>query len=182
MAQFLPYPIDGTVVDTDGSTAVAATVVILNTTTAERISLTAETDGTFLLDLANLTSGYTNSDKIQITVFFGAGTAMRSLSRRHTVNTAQGSYSVGTMVLHWGADPFGSCYITFASHTNSSGAGLWVDFYDRINDAKIMRIETATGNISTFPIGYLGVKADGGFIRIFESETSRNSEVLTVVK
>ena len=50
------------------------------------------------------------------------------------------------------------------------------------NDNLVFRIETIAGETEALPIGYLGVKMDGGFIRIFESETSGRSEVLTVFK
>jgi hypothetical protein len=85
------------------------------------------------------------------------------------------------MVLHSGVEPFGTCFIVFTAHSNSAAGGLYVDFYDR-NDNLVFRIESAAGSTSVYPIGYLGAKMDGGFIRVFESETAGESSVLTVVK
>jgi hypothetical protein len=177
-----PYPISGTVYDRDGSTAVAAIVTILDTATHEKTSITCNSNGQFIIDAANLASGYTNGDHLQITASYGSGSGIRSLSKRHTIDTGTGSYDCGSIVLHSGEDSFLTCNITFASHTNSHSGNLYVDFYDRTNDNLVFRIETIAGETEALPIGYLGVKMDGGFIRIFESETSGRSEVLTVFK
>jgi len=183
-----PYPIDGVVYDRDGTTLVSgATVIILDVNLNEKISAKTNASGEFLLDLANLTSDYSNGDKIQVTAVYGLGSAQRSLSKRHTVVTATGYYSAGDMVLHAGSEPFADSFITFVSHSNSHSAGLYVDFYDRKNDAFVFRVESTaasatTGDTAILPIGYLGVKMDGGFIRVFESETAGRSEVLTVFK
>lgn len=176
-----PYPVDGRIYDQNGSTAVnGATVVILNITSQEKISGSTDAAGDFLLDLANLTSGYLIGDRIQITAFYGDGSGRRSLSKRYTL--AGTSYSAGNFVLHSGEEPFGTCHITFVSLTNSTAGGLYVDFYDRSNDVKVFRIECLGGYYADFGIGYLGKRMDGGFIRVFESNTSGELEVLTVVK
>lgn len=176
-----PYPVDGTVYDQDGSTAVnGATVIALDVTTQEKTSITTDSSGDFLLDLGNLASGWTVGDKMQITAFYKDGSARRSLTKRFTVSST--SHSCGSLVLHAGVEPFGTSHITFVSVTNSTAAGLYVDFYDRDNDIKVFRVEAITGTSIAFPIGYLGTRMDGGFVRVFESETSGELEVLTVVK
>lgn len=180
----LPYPIDGTIYDIDGSTLVSGAIVAaLDVTTGEKISTTTNVLGQFQLDLANLTSGYTANDKCQLTASYGTVSGQRSLSRRWTISGAYANnYDASTMVLHSGSDPFGTCDITFASHTNSHSASLYVSYYDRTNDNLVFRIENVTRTTITLPFGYLGKKMAGGFIRIFESETSGRSNTVEVWK
>jgi len=177
------YPIDGLVYDVDGSTVVSgAVVIVLNVTTGERTSTTSNGIGGFILDLANLASGFTNLDKLQITASYGRGSGARSLSRRHTVNTAIGFYNAGNMVLHPGTDPFLTCHITFAGHSNAHTAKLYVNFYDRTYDVLVFSIEAPLGGSAPFPFGYLGQKMDGGFIKIFEDETAGRSVTSVISK
>ena len=115
MPTYTPFPIDGIVLDIDGSTALnAAKVIVLNATTAERTSGITNSSGQFILDLANLTSGYSNGDKLQITAFYGTGTAIRSLSKRYTILLTDGAKALGNMILHEGEEHIGTCNITFA--------------------------------------------------------------------
>ena len=54
-----PYPIGGVIYGRDGSTASAlATVTIINGRTGDRASVTTNTSGQWLYDLANLTNAY----------------------------------------------------------------------------------------------------------------------------
>jgi len=182
MAIYTPFPIDGTVYDTDGSTVRPnAIVVILYTTTEERLSTTTDDNGQFILDISNFTSGYSNNDKLQITATYGSESGIRSISRRYTVNVGAGSYSIGNMILHEGEESLTTCSITFVSLTNSTSGGLYTDFYDR-NDNLVFRMECGAGLSIAFPIGYLGLKMDKGFIRVFESETSGSLKSMAVVK
>ena len=179
---YTPFQVDGTVLDTDGSTAVnKAKVVILNTTTGERTAETTNSSGQFVGDLANLTSGYSNGDKIQTTVTYGTESSIRSLTKRFTVVLTDGSKALGNIILHPGEDPFTTCNITFAALTNSTAGGLYVDFYNR-NDILVFRIDCGAATSIAFPIGYLGVKMDGGFVRVFESEASGSLNSLVVFK
>jgi hypothetical protein len=179
----IPYPIDGIVYDIDGSTVVSgAMVVVLNTTTHEKTSTTTNSLGQFILDLANLTSGYSNSDKTQITAFYGTDSGQRCLSKRHTVDIGTGSYAIGDMVLHSGTEPIITCSITFAAHTNSHSGNLYVTYYDRTNDNLAFRIEALAGTTQPLPFGYLGKVMAGGFIRIFEDDTSGRSNSVEVWK
>ena len=177
------YSINGKVYDRDGATVLENTIVIvLDVTTGERTSVKTNSVGEFILDLNNLASGYSNGDKLQITATYKSDGSIRSLSRRHTVDMGIGFVDLGNMVLHSGEEPLNTCHIVFASHTNSTGAGLYVDFYDRTNDVLIFRIEAPTGDSRQFSIGYLGKKMEGGFIRVFESEASGSSEALVISK
>ena len=175
-----PYPIDGTIYDLDGSTAVnQAQVVVLDSTSGERISMKTNSSGQFILDIANLASGYSNGDKLQITATYGSGSAIRSLSKRHTVDTGLGAYSVGSMVLHEGEEPFGTCTITFAGATSTTDQT--VSWYDR-NDNVVFKLSMLAKTTSTYPFGYLGQKMDGGFIRAFSSESTGVTKAVTIFK
>lgn len=178
---FAPFPVDGTIKDRDGITVRAGTVVVVNCTTGERISGTANASGQFILDLGNLTSGYTIGDHIHVTAFYGTGSGRRTLSKRFIITTGMSNYECGSMVLHSGEEKFDTCHIFFASVTNSTAGGLYVDFYDR-NDNFVFRIECLGGYYADYAIGYVGVKMDNGFIRIWESETAGSLESLVVVK
>jgi len=71
----IPYPISGYVYDIDGSTAAeGAVVTALNGTTGEELATpyqsTTNASGEYSIDLANLTSGYSNGDKIVVKVTY----------------------------------------------------------------------------------------------------------------
>ena len=61
-----PYVVNGTAID--GSSSVVSNTVVIahNTTTDERTSTTTNSLGQFILDLANLTSGYSTGDAITV--------------------------------------------------------------------------------------------------------------------
>jgi len=168
---YTPYPVDGVVYDVDGVNVVNnSTVVALNTTTGEKISMKTNSLGQFILDLANLTSGYSNGDALQVTATYGSGSAIRSLSKRHTVSTVAGAYAIGNMVLHPGEDHFGDCNLTFAFITSDTTT-RYCDYYDR-NDNLIFRISSIASSTAEMAFGYLGIRMDKGFIRVFSSETA----------
>lgn len=54
-----PFLINGTVKNADNSAVSSVTVVAHDTTTGERISTSTDSEGKYILDLANLESGYT---------------------------------------------------------------------------------------------------------------------------
>ena len=177
-----PYPVDGRVYDMDGSTVITgATVIAFNVTTQEKTSITTDTSGDFIIDLANLASGYSNGDHIQLTAHYGISTGARTLSKRHTVNTSVGMWSPGDMVLHAGAEPFGTCFVTFAGVTAGSSARN-VEFYDRTYDILVFKISAVANSTEQMSFGYLGQKMEGGFIRVFSSETSGDCYCSTIVK
>ena len=178
-----PYTVSGTIYDIDGSTKLlAAQVTAYNVTTKEKTSVTSDVSGNFILSLSNLASGYTLGDRIVLSVQYGGGSssAVRSLSkRRTTADGDNGVWEVGNLVLHEGGEAWGTCYIAFAHHSNSSSGGLYVDFYDRENDVRVFRIECPAGDSESIFPSWPGIKMDGGYIRIFESETAGESKVLT---
>lgn len=178
-----PYPIAGKVYDIDGTTALqGATVIALNVTTGERTSVLTAVDGSFVLDLANLASAYTNADKIQVTAKYTTNANIRSLSRRHTVNTAVGMIDLSTMILHPGDDGFASCYIQYAGVSNIHSAVLRVDYYDRKNDVLLFHVSAGIGMTQGHNFGYTGFPVEGGFVRIYQDETAGRLSAPTVVK
>jgi len=80
----IPYVVSGTVYQSDGSTALAsATVYLRNETSNEVISTTTDSSGAYILDAANLTSGYLTGDVITVYVFYTNYEASRS----HTITS-----------------------------------------------------------------------------------------------
>jgi len=61
-----PYIINGTCKDEDESIISSVTVVASNITNSEKITTTTNASGQYILDLANLTNGYTTGDSIII--------------------------------------------------------------------------------------------------------------------
>lgn len=67
-----PYPIIGIVYDLDEATAVSGVTVTIKNTNNETSSITSEADGSYSLDVANLTTDYSNGDKIILTATHGS--------------------------------------------------------------------------------------------------------------
>jgi hypothetical protein len=67
-----PFPIDGRVYDTDGTTALTGIAVICrNTTNNESMSTTTDSNGDFMFDAVNFTSGYSIGDEISLFTSYG---------------------------------------------------------------------------------------------------------------
>ena len=66
----LPYPVNGTITDSDSNT-VSTKVVMRNDRTGETINTTSNSSGQYILDAANLTSGYMDSDRLSIITAYG---------------------------------------------------------------------------------------------------------------
>lgn len=62
---FQPFLVSGVAVGIKGN-ANSATITLTDTTTGESITTTADSNGEYLFDLANLASGYTDGDTISI--------------------------------------------------------------------------------------------------------------------
>lgn len=67
----LPYVVIGTITDTDATNPTGARVVMRNDRTGEKINTTTNSNGQYLLDAANLESGYADSDRLTILCSFG---------------------------------------------------------------------------------------------------------------
>lgn len=84
----LPYPVNGTITDSDSS-AVVTKVVLRNDRTGEKISVVSNSLGQYVMDAANLASGYMDSDRITIIVGYGDEEGESSIlisSQTHEVN------------------------------------------------------------------------------------------------
>lgn len=67
----LPFPINGVVYDTDGTTAMASVKVTLrNERTNETISTTTNASGQYILDCANLASQYADGDVVTVFIIY----------------------------------------------------------------------------------------------------------------
>ena len=67
----LPYPVYGTITDTDATNPNGAKVILRNDRSGEKINTTTNSSGQYLLDAGNLTSGYVNSDRLTVICAFG---------------------------------------------------------------------------------------------------------------
>lgn len=67
----LPYPVAGQITDSDGANPSGAKVVLRNDRSGEKISTTTNDQGEYVLDAANLTSGYVESDRLTVICAFG---------------------------------------------------------------------------------------------------------------
>ena len=176
-----PYVISGVVKDVDGSTAVSgATVLVIDVTLGEKTTGTTGTDGSFSVDIANLTSAYSDADALQVVIYNSAKT--KSTEFRHTVDTGQAGYDASTIYLHWTEPVLGDATVISGVLSNKSGGALTVDLYDRDNDAKKITCDVPAGN--TIPLNFLfkGVKFSGGVCIIRESDAVNSLEVQLVVK
>lgn len=164
-----PYAISGTVLDTDGSTALEnVNVRVYDVTLGESISTVTDSDGTFVLDLANLVSAYSDGDKLQM-VYYAKG---KSAWFRHTVDTGTGFWDNGSESLHAGKHFIASktrlsAYVV-ANHTASTGQ---VDFYDVENDYKVLSVEVGANTTSPGYLAY-GLVFDGGICVIRKDSTT----------
>ena len=67
----LPYLVSGKITDTDSTNPNNAKVVLRNDTNGEQIHVFTDSAGDYVADLGNLSSGYTNTDRITIICSFG---------------------------------------------------------------------------------------------------------------
>jgi len=84
----LPYPVNGIITDSN-SALVVTKVVLRNDRTGEKISVTSNASGQYVMDAANLASGYMDSDRITIIVGYGDEEGSDSIlisSDTHDVN------------------------------------------------------------------------------------------------
>jgi len=82
----VPYPISGIIYDSDSEVLNGVTVSVINTDSNEELTTTTNSSGEYILDLANLTSGYRNGDLISIYSSYGR----RYSEQFHTVVTSTG--------------------------------------------------------------------------------------------
>jgi len=166
----VPYTISGSVLDTDGSTALAnAQVLIRDITIGEQISTTTDSNGDFSLDLSTLSSAYSNGDKLQILV----QTARKAAWRRTTVDTGVGMENLGDIVMHpevFQYGPGNSVRMYSYSISNQSATTYYVKFYDVDNDDVVLTVQVPANNTITHYFG-VGLRFEGGICVIRESNS-----------
>jgi len=87
-----PYPISGIIYDSDNNVINGVTVSVINTSSNEELTTTTNSSGEYVIDLANLTSGYMDGDIISIYSSYGR----RYSEQFHTVVVTTG---IGTQDL-----------------------------------------------------------------------------------
>ena len=67
----LPFPIYGIITDTDSTNPSGARVTLRNDRSGEKINTTTNSSGQYLLEAANLASGYVETDRLTVICSFG---------------------------------------------------------------------------------------------------------------
>ena len=75
----LPYIIYGNVDDSAGSNVTSTKVTLRNDTNGETITTTTDSSGNYAFDIANLTSGYDNNDRVTVVCASGLESASSSI-------------------------------------------------------------------------------------------------------
>jgi len=158
MPTYTPYPIDVTAYDPDAVLWASANVVAYNVNTKESTTATTNSSGATAVDLSNLTSGYTNGDHIQITVYLNG----KSGSARHTVDTGAGSGSV-TVYSDDIPEQFNTCHLCEIQAAVTT-AGTTVKVYNRSRDFLIASIRGLANTTSDLFFGDVGKPAIMGLI------------------
>jgi len=176
-----PYPITGTVKDVDGSTTFyPGSIKIYDVTLGESISGSIASDGSFSVDIANLTSSYSNGDALQVVIYNSRST--KSTEFRHIVNTGLPGYEAGTLYMHWTKPLLGTATVIGGVMSNKSTGALTVDFYDRKYDDKKLSCDVPATNTIPIPMLFKGVEFEEGICIIRESDAANSVEVQLVVK
>lgn len=176
------YPITGVVVDVDGSTKMSSgTVTLIDVTLGERISERIESDGSFSLDVANLTTQYSDGDKLQVVIY--DSDKVKSTEFRHTLDTNLTGYDAGTLCMHWTSPVLEDCTLTGIVISNKNDSNEYtVDLYDRESDSKILTFDVGTDTSFSPNLLFKGVKFEGGICVIREVDTANTVEVQMIVK
>jgi len=176
------YPITGILKDVDGVTNFNnATVRIIDVTLGEYIEGNTESDGSFSVDIQNLTSDYSNNDKLQVVIY--DSNKVKSTEFRHTVDTGLSGYDTGTLYLHWTKPIMGESRLFAGIFSNKNDSNEYtIDLYDRTNDNKIISVDVNVNNSLSLNFGFTGLSFPGGICIIRESDTANTVEVQLVVK
>jgi len=184
-----PYPISGTVYEEDGSTVLTdATVTIWSVTNQEWMETdkesTTASDGTYVIDLADMPTAYANGDKIQVLIYKGN----KVIEYRHTVSTSTESHEETTATIAHIYPKSGKAYTErgiriisgFVSNSDSSNS-QYVDFFDRANDEK-HRVQVPKDDTISLNFIHVGKFFEKGYCIVFEDYTEDELDVCLVVK
>lgn len=176
------YPITGVIYDVDGSTLMSSgTVRVIDVTLGESVEGNIESDGSFSVDIVNLTSDYSNNDKLQVVAY--DTDKVKSTELRHTVNTTLDGYDAGTLYMHWTKPILGTSKLFGLVISNKDDTNEYtVDFYDRTNDDKLLSCDVGVNSSFSPNLSFKGIKFDGGICVIRESDAANIVEVTMVVK
>jgi hypothetical protein len=176
-----PYVIIGLVKDVDGSTTFyPGSIKIIDVTLGESLTGSVASDGSFSIDIANLTSAYSNGDGLQVVIYNSR--ASKSTEFRHTVNTGLPGYDAGTLYMHWTKPILGTATVVGGVMSNKSAGALTVDFYDRKYDDKKLSLDVPATNSISIPMLFKGIEFEEGICIIRESDAANSVEVQLVVK
>ena len=176
-----PYSITGLIVDVDGSTAMSSgSIKVIDVTLGESVSGSLASDGSFNIDIANLTSEYSNGDALQVVIYNSRMT--KSTEFRHTVDTGLPGYNAGTLYMHWTKPFLGTATIIGGVISNKSAGALTVDFYDRKYDDKKLSCDIPATDTIPIPMLFKGVEFEEGICITRESDAANTVEVQLVVK
>lgn len=155
-----PYPIFGYITDGLGVALSGVTVRVKNTTTNEYEDVSSDTDGSYLSDLANLPSGYSNLDGIEVTAY--------SSTKTTTVSTyvypngiridlkAYLNFIIGSTVVD---------KITSLEVIRSLGERVWMATAD---------IENKNGRRTSSFQAYQGVQIDINGVNVFKGRLNKD--------
>jgi len=179
-----PYPISSTVYEEDGSTVLAGAVVTVFSVTnqewmAEADEGVTNTNGEYIIDIANLPTAYANGDKLQILIYKGN----KVIEYRHTVDTATGSHEETTAtkahIYKYTKDDI-RIYSGFVSNSDASNS-QYVDFFDRLNDEK-HRVQVPSDNTTQLNFVHPGKLFRGGYCIVFEDYSEDELDVCLVIR
>lgn len=158
-----PYPISGIVYAPDNTTAVnGAKVVAYNSTSGEATATTSNSSGEYIVDLANLTSGYDSGDVIYLSAFTGR----RSVDYRTTTTAGDdvGGSESKDLYLMWGQTHAVNINSSNAFHSvmntrllsgivTAGAANIGVVFYDIKNDVEVLHVKALANASQEFDFG-----------------------------
>lgn len=176
------YSISGVAYDVDGSTKMTSGyVTVFNTTNNEQETGSIESDGSFGVDIANMTTDYSNGDKLQVVVY--DTNKVKSTEFRHTVDTSGEGYNVGNVYLHWTIPIMEeSTLLALVLSNKDDSAEYTVDFYRRSDDSKLLSCDVGVNTTLSPNLGFKGIKFANGICVIREVDTANTIEVVMVVK
>ena len=164
-----PYPVSGTISDTDNSAAVSgASVTVFNRTTpgtnnSNYMSATTNSSGQYIIDLADMPSGYSNGDKLIISASY-SGCSVESL---HTIDTAAGSHTAN-MTLMSGTSGSGDSnyYGVLHSVVFSHSAAATIAFYEKNTGVEKLVLRLGSSGTTSVYLGPEGIHFNGGIVRV----------------
>ncbi len=176
------YIISGLAYDTGGSAPTSAEaglwhIEIYDITLGQNITGTVASDGSFSADLANLTSEFSDGDRLQVVIYNTRRS--KSTEFRHTVDSSQAGHDFGTLYMHWTepsllGDRDNPVKTVSGMLSNKTAGALTIDLYDRKNDDKIPE-----NNTILVPTDFI---FEGGICIIRESDAANSLEAHIVVR